>query len=94
MTEPTPPGNRPEQAGVDPAATNGQYPIQVAPGTMDTVDREVRRIVEECYSEAVRQLRENRDKLDAIVRALLEKETLDEAEADAAAGIDPASTQA
>jgi cell division protease FtsH len=33
------------------------------------------------------QLRENRDKLDGIVRALLESETLDEAEAYAAAGV-------
>ncbi|GAB3415266.1 ATP-dependent metallopeptidase FtsH/Yme1/Tma family protein [Flindersiella endophytica] len=75
----------------DPA-TNGQYPIQVAPATMDTVDREVRRIVEECYSEAIRQLRDNRSKLDAIVRALLSKETLDEAEAYSAAGVDPATS--
>jgi cell division protease FtsH len=61
---------------------------------LDTVDAEVRRISEECYAEARRALRENHDRLDAIVALLLERETLDEAEAYAAAGIpDPASTR-
>ena len=54
---------------------------------LDTVDDEVRRISDECYAEARRLLRENRDKLDAIVERLLEKETLDESEVYAAAGI-------
>ena len=51
------------------------------------VDEEVRRITDECYAEARRLLRENRDKLDAIVGALLEHESLDEPEIYAAAGI-------
>jgi cell division protease FtsH len=54
---------------------------------LDTVDEEVRRISDECYAEAPRILRENRDKLDAIVEQLLEHETLDEPEVYAAAGI-------
>src|SRR3712207_8610140 len=41
---------------------------------------EVRRISEECYAEARRLLRENRDRLEAIVEQLLEHETLDEPE--------------
>jgi len=54
------------------------------------VDAEVRRLVDECYAEALRLLEEHRDRLEAIAEALLEHETLDEADAYAAAGIDPA----
>jgi cell division protease FtsH len=59
----------------------------VSDGLLDAVDEEVRRITDECYAEARRLLRENRDKLDAIVGALLEHESLDEPEIYAAAGI-------
>jgi cell division protease FtsH len=54
---------------------------------LHTVDAEVRRISAECLEEARRLLRDNRDRLDAIVALLLERETLDEAEVYAAAGI-------
>jgi cell division protease FtsH len=60
----------------------------VSPGTMELVDAEVRRIVEECYEEARSLLRENRDKLEALAAALLERETLDEADAYAVAGFE------
>ena len=43
----------------------------VSDGLLDAVDEEVRRITDECYAEARRLLRENRDKLDAIVAQLL-----------------------
>jgi cell division protease FtsH len=46
------------------------------------IDREVRRIVEECYERAKRLLQENRDLLDAIANRLLEKETIDGEELD------------
>jgi cell division protease FtsH len=59
----------------------------VSPRTLELLDAEVRRIVDECYAEAVRVLRENRDKLDALAHALLERETLDEADAYRVAGI-------
>lgn len=54
---------------------------------LNTVDEEVRRLIEQCYAEARRLLRENRPKLDSIADQLLEHETLDEADAYAAAGI-------
>ncbi|MDJ0341719.1 ATP-dependent zinc metalloprotease FtsH [Streptomyces sp. H10-C2] len=63
------------------------YGLSAAPATLDAVDHEMRRIVDECYDEACRLLRDNRHKLDALVEALLEAETLEEAEAYAAAGI-------
>jgi cell division protease FtsH len=54
---------------------------------LNAVDEEVRRITDECYAEACRLLKENRERLDAIVTQLLAHETLDEAEIYAAAGI-------
>jgi cell division protease FtsH len=59
---------------------------------LDAVDEEARRIVDECYTEARRLLRANRDRLDAIVKELLVHETLDEPEVYAAAGIERPTT--
>jgi cell division protease FtsH len=59
----------------------------ISDGLLDAVDEEVRRITDECYAEARRLLRDNRDKLDAIVAHLLVRESLDEPEIYAAAGI-------
>jgi cell division protease FtsH len=59
----------------------------VSDGLLDAVDEEVRRITDECYAEARRLLRDNRDKLDAIVVQLLARESLEEVEIYAAAGI-------
>jgi cell division protease FtsH len=59
----------------------------ISDGLLNVVDDEVRRIVDECYAEARRTLRENRGKLDAIVQQLLIHETLDQADVYAAAGI-------
>jgi cell division protease FtsH len=59
----------------------------VSEALLDVVDEEVRRIVDECYVEARRALRANRDKLDAIVAQLLVRETLDQVEVYAAANL-------
>jgi cell division protease FtsH len=67
----------------------------ISDGLLDAVDEEVRRITDECYSEARRLLRDNRKKLDAIVEQLLAHESLDEPQVYAAAGIErPAVTPA
>ncbi len=66
----------------------------VAPGTRELVDDEVRRLIEGCYTEAVATLRDNRDMLDRLAHTLLERETLDEDEAYAAAGVTRASAPA
>jgi cell division protease FtsH len=55
--------------------------------TQQLVDEEVRRIVDSAHVEATQTLAEHRENLDSLVRALLERETLDEAEAYAAAGL-------
>jgi cell division protease FtsH len=59
----------------------------VAPATKDLVDAEARRIIEECYEQAVTSLRGSRDQLERLARTLLDRETLDEDEAYAAAGM-------
>ena len=44
------------------------------------IDREISRIVSECYDRGMTLLREHRDKLDEIARMLLEKETVSSSE--------------
>ncbi len=46
------------------------------------IDKEVRRIIDECYNRARQILEANRDKLETVARALLEKESLDAEELD------------
>ncbi|MGW5420177.1 ATP-dependent zinc metalloprotease FtsH [Streptomyces sp. NPDC003943] len=70
-----------------PGDAQQAYGLSAAPATLDRVDEEMRRIVDECYESALRQLREHRDKLDALAGALLENETLEEVEAYRVAGI-------
>jgi cell division protease FtsH len=62
----------------------------VAPATKELIDAEVRKIVDACYAEALELLRDHRGQLDRLAHRLLESETLDEADAYAAAGIDRA----
>jgi cell division protease FtsH len=60
---------------------------EVSPDTQKLLDEEVRRIVERSHREVLELLAENRSKLDSLVEALLEHETLDEDDAYAAAGV-------
>ena len=57
--------------------------------TAKVLDEEVRRIVDECHQESVRLLKENRGRLDSLAEALLKKDTLNEDEILAAAGMKP-----
>jgi cell division protease FtsH len=59
--------------------------------TLELVDAEVRRIVDDCYVIALQRLRDNRDRLEALAQALLERETLDEKDAYQVAGFPPPS---
>nr|WP_243879270.1 ATP-dependent zinc metalloprotease FtsH [Streptomyces sp. KS 21] len=77
-----------------PADAQSPYGLLAAPATLDAVDHEMRRIVDECYVEACRLLREHRPKLDALTEALLANETLDEPAAYEAAGIPRLSKEA
>jgi cell division protease FtsH len=73
-------------------ARDGQGPLlpgaaPVSAETQRIVDEEVHQLVERCQAEVTELLTENRDKLDALVRALMERETLDEEDAYAVAGV-------
>jgi cell division protease FtsH len=74
-----PPPNQESPLGLD----------NVAPATKELVDTEVRKIIEECYKQALSTLSANRDRLNSLAHALLARETLDEDEAYAAAGLSP-----
>ena len=54
------------------------------------IDSEVLRIIGECHQDALRLLKEHRQQLDALVAALLSKETLDEQEILDVTGLPPA----
>ena len=54
------------------------------------IDAEVQRIIGESYADACRLLRAHREALDALVEALLARETLDEAEILSVTGLPPA----
>jgi cell division protease FtsH len=49
----------------------------VSEATMQKVDQEIRRVIDEQYALSRRLLEENRDKVEAMARALLEYETID-----------------
>jgi cell division protease FtsH len=75
------------------AGQDGQGPLlpgmePASEATQELVDDEVRRIVDEEHRAVTDLLAENRHRLDALAEALLERETLDEADAYAVAGID------
>jgi cell division protease FtsH len=81
-----------EKVGFVKIAADGQG--QLLPGvepasdaTQELVDAEVRRIVDEEHRAVTELLSENRHRLDALADALVERETLDEADAYAVAGI-------
>jgi cell division protease FtsH len=58
-----------------------------SPATQGLVETEARRILDASHDQALQTLRANRDRLDALVEALLQAETLDAAEAYRAAGV-------
>ena len=71
---------------------DGQGPLlpgasEVSQETQRLVDEEVRRLIEQCEAETRDLLEQNRDKLDSLAHALLEHETLDQADAYEAAGL-------
>ena len=55
--------------------------------TLELIDEEVQRTTAECYARALETLADHRPQLDALAAALLERETLDEPDAYAAAGL-------
>ena len=58
-----------------------------SPHTLELVETEARSILDACHDQALATLRANRHRLDALVEALLQSETLDAADAYRAAGV-------
>jgi cell division protease FtsH len=74
-------------------STDGRGPLlpgvsEVSEETQRLVDEEVRGLVHGAHEEVVALIEENRSRLDSLAEALLEHETLDQADAYAAAGIE------
>ena len=76
------------------AVTNGRAGGPLLPGaepasepTQELVDQEVRRIVDESERDVVELLTRERDRLESLANALLERETLDQPEAYEVAGV-------
>jgi cell division protease FtsH len=61
---------------------------EVSEETHRLIDEEVRRLVDRCDEDVRRVLSANREKLDSLVGALMEHETLDEADAYRVAGVE------
>jgi len=57
--------------------------------TAKKIDQEVQKIIKKCYDKALNLLKTNRDKLDRLVQALLDKETMYAGEIYALLGIEP-----
>ena len=71
---------------------NGGSPLARSPwsdATQEAVDEEVRRIIDASHDRVLALLTAHRDKLESLALALLERETLDQDAAYAAAGIAP-----
>ncbi len=78
------------------AVTDGRQDGGLLPGsepastaTQQLVDEEVRRIVEGAEQDVIELLGRERERLEALARALLDRETLDQVEAYEVAGVDP-----
>jgi len=73
---------------------DGQLPLpgasDISPVTQQLVDEEVRHLIDGAHEEVTQLMLANREKLDSLAHALLENETLEQDEAYAAAGIEPA----
>ena len=62
--------------------------VPASPPTQQLVDEEVRRIVDGAEDEVIELLERERERLEALARALLERETLDQPEAYEVAGVE------
>src|SRR5262249_54832625 len=78
------PRQNPYLAGLDPAATK-----PFSEDTARAVDEETRKIINDCHEEARKLLNQHRKALDALVTALLTRETLDEQQILEVTGLKP-----
>ncbi|MBN1263655.1 MAG: ATP-dependent zinc metalloprotease FtsH [Candidatus Pacebacteria bacterium] len=55
-------------------------PVHLSSEMQAGVDKEIRKIISDCYQKALEIVKQNREKLDKVAEALLKKETLEEEE--------------
>jgi cell division protease FtsH len=84
------PRENPYLAGPDSAFDGQRGTKPYSDETAREIDAEVRRIIEQSHAEAKRLLTVHRAALDALAKALLERETLDETEILRVTGLTPA----
>ena len=78
------------QALLEPPQFSGEYmPPPFSPDTARAIDEEVRNMIDGAYARGRQILEENRDKLEKLAAALIEKETIDGRDAAALLGIEP-----
>ena len=66
------------QAFMEPSQLSGQdLPPAFSEETSREIDAEVKRLIDEAYDDARRIIGENREKLETLAKALIEKETMD-----------------
>jgi cell division protease FtsH len=70
-----------------PRSGEDAYGSATSQHTLEMIDEEVRRILDDCAEEAEHTLAEHREQLEHLAAALLKRETLDEPDAYAVAGI-------
>jgi cell division protease FtsH len=80
--------------GMDPDVGLVQYQadqtdIPYSDKTTEKIDDAIKKIVDDCYAQVIALLKTNRDKLDLLANALLEKETLYASDIYALLGIEP-----
>jgi cell division protease FtsH len=80
-------GMSPKLGPVTVTADEPGTPAGASPGTLELVDLEVRRLLEDGYADAIATLHEHRPDLDRLARLLLDQESLDGPAIYAAAGI-------
>ena len=83
---------RVESARAERSTTLCTGAVPASPLTQQLVDEEVRRIVEGAEEDVIKLLERERGRLDALARALLERETLDQPEAYEVAGVELSET--
>ncbi|MBV9891704.1 MAG: ATP-dependent zinc metalloprotease FtsH, partial [Rhizobacter sp.] len=80
----------PENAFLESAPGLGGGEKPFGEHTAELIDSEVQRIIDECHQLAKSLLRQHRRQLDALVAALLDRETLDQEDVLAVTGLPPA----
>ena len=66
------------QAFMEPSQFSAQdLPPAFSEETSREIDAEVKRTIDEAYADARRMIEKNRDKLEALAKALIERETMD-----------------